>query len=425
MQSVVRVPVYIQAICREVAEATGVATEDVATVLADLGMTAIPDEVTGHWSADVPGAAPVSLADLRVATRGRFASQMLVQNQEICRELAQSTGFAADEVGKVLAALGLTVTPDEVTGHWMVQLPGAASLSLDDLRGAMRGIVVALLLTGVAATAPSALASDSGSTIIVNGGTSRNETNLDLSADGGTAVANANGGDDNVAVGVLGSAEAGNGGDAAADASGGMIELGDVNSGNNTGNVVNVRGSGGGNTIASGGTSRNETTINLSADGGTADAERQRRRRQRRGRGPRRRRGRQRRRRRRRRQRRHDRDRRRQLRRQHRQRRRRPVAPTAPGLRRQHRSSTAAPAATRRTSTSAPTAARPTPTPTAATTTSRSGSSATPRPATAARPTPTPTAARSTIGDVNSGGNVGNVVTVGSSGSAIRRRQHA
>jgi hypothetical protein len=167
------------------------------------------------------------------------------------------------------------------------------------LRSGLRLLPAALLLATVVTTAPAAGATGctpSGSTVIASGGNSRNETNLDITADGGIAVANADGGDDNVAIAILGLAEAGNGGEADANANGGMIEIGDINSGNNTGNVLNVRntggdgcgggggtgggnrnrtgggGGGGGSTIVSGGNSSNETNIDLSADGGIAVA---------------------------------------------------------------------------------------------------------------------------------------------------------
>src|SRR3954471_11055666 len=85
------------------------------------------------------------------------------------------------------------------------------------------------------------------SSVAVNGGTVSNETTIDLSANGGTAVFSADGGDGNVAVGGSGGiigdggdAAAGNGGVASAAANGGTIALGDVNSGGNQGNTIIV-----------------------------------------------------------------------------------------------------------------------------------------------------------------------------------------
>ncbi len=89
----------------------------------------------------------------------------------------------------------------------------------------------------------------------IDGGTSTNTTTVDLSANGGRATSNAQDGDDNVAVAgqellliqeapvpILTNEEAntGNGGTATAEANGGTIEVGDVNSGDNTGNVIQV-----------------------------------------------------------------------------------------------------------------------------------------------------------------------------------------
>jgi hypothetical protein len=115
------------------------------------------------------------------------------------------------------------------------------------------------------------------SNVRINGGTVRNATNIAISADGGTAVSNANGGDGNIAVGgnggVVGDggdASAGNGGVAVAEANGGAVTVGDINSGGNSGNTIVVEGTQGGNVAVDGGTVTNETTIAISADGGTA-----------------------------------------------------------------------------------------------------------------------------------------------------------
>ena len=151
----------------------------------------------------------------------------------------------------------------------------------------LRVVPVAAMLFGIATMAPaaSATACYQPSNVAVNGGRVSNETTLDLSADGGIAVSNANGGDDNVAVGgsggVIGNggnAAAGNGGVAVAEANGGMIDLDDINSGNNRGNTIAVStgsspcGYGPSNVAINGGTVSNETTLRLSADGGIAVA---------------------------------------------------------------------------------------------------------------------------------------------------------
>ncbi len=153
------------------------------------------------------------------------------------------------------------------------------------LLAGLRIVPVVMMLAGVASMAPEASATGcrQASNIAVSGGTVTNETTVDLSADGGTAVSNANGGNGNAAAGGPGGtggdggdADAGNGGLAFALANGGMIDLDNINSGNNSGNtIVASVGSypcsyGARNVNVSGGTVTNETTVDLSADGGTA-----------------------------------------------------------------------------------------------------------------------------------------------------------
>jgi hypothetical protein len=117
------------------------------------------------------------------------------------------------------------------------------------------------------------------SNVHINGGTVRNRTTLAISADGGTAVSSANGGNGNAAAGGPGGANgnggdaaAGNGGVAVASANGGAVTVGDINSGGNVGNTIVVGNTYGGNVAVDGGTVTNETTIAISADGGTAVA---------------------------------------------------------------------------------------------------------------------------------------------------------
>ena len=94
--------------------------------------------------------------------------------------------------------------------------------------------------------------------VVITGGTITNSTNLDISANGGTSIADASGGSFNTAIvtdvngggddvdglGSVDVASAGNGGGATATANGGAVLVGDVNSGSNTGNAIVV-----GNTI--------------------------------------------------------------------------------------------------------------------------------------------------------------------------------
>jgi hypothetical protein len=64
-------------------------------------------------------------------------------------------------------------------------------------------------------------------------------------------------------------ASAGSGGTAISNASGGSVQIGNVNSGGNTGNVISV-GPGSGNRSISGGNVANSTNISVNASGGTA-----------------------------------------------------------------------------------------------------------------------------------------------------------
>src|SRR5688572_7709532 len=168
------------------------------------------------------------------------------------------------------------------------QTTGAARFILKSrskLLVGLRVVPVAAMLFGIATMAPAASATScyQPSNIAVNGGRVSNETTLDLSADGGEAVSTANGGNGNAAAGGAGGANgnggnaaAGNGGFAVAEANGGMIDLDDINSGYNSGNSIALStGSypcnhGPRNVSINGGTVANETTIAISADGGTA-----------------------------------------------------------------------------------------------------------------------------------------------------------
>lgn len=83
--------------------------------------------------------------------------------------------------------------------------------------------------------------------VVITGGTMTNTTTLDIAANGGTAIGDASGGSNNVAVtnggssdGVVDIASAGNGGGATAAANGGAVSVGDVNSGGNAGNAIIV-----------------------------------------------------------------------------------------------------------------------------------------------------------------------------------------
>ena len=65
-------------------------------------------------------------------------------------------------------------------------------------------------------------------------------------------------------------ASAGNGGVATSSASGGAVQLGNVNSGGNAGNAIGVGDTWGGNVGVDGGSVCNSTQLSVSANGGTA-----------------------------------------------------------------------------------------------------------------------------------------------------------
>jgi hypothetical protein len=189
--------------------------------------------------------------------------------------------------------------------------------------------VTALLAGSVLAWTPDALANaypdqpigsvvpdcESGApaTVSIDAGTVTNITTLDLSADGGTAIGDSSGGDDNVAVtggdkekdkkggknnhkdnkhkdndkrdrdDASELAASGNGGLSDASGNGGAIAVENVNSGGNAGSAIGVGDTWGGGYDAcgnavggvyiDGGEVINETIISVSADGGTAIAD--------------------------------------------------------------------------------------------------------------------------------------------------------
>jgi hypothetical protein len=108
--------------------------------------------------------------------------------------------------------------------------------------------VFALVGGSLAFSAPTLAQDDCG--VVISGGSVANSTTLDLNADGGVAISDASGGEDNVAFiedfdgdgDVDGDdiAAAGNGGTADSSANGGAIAVGNVNSGGNAGNTIEV-----------------------------------------------------------------------------------------------------------------------------------------------------------------------------------------
>jgi hypothetical protein len=85
--------------------------------------------------------------------------------------------------------------------------------------------------------------------VMITGGTITNETIIDVSANAGTSISDASGGNNNLAVtgggndggdGGTDTASSGNGGVATSAANGGAVSIQDINSGGNAGNAISV-----------------------------------------------------------------------------------------------------------------------------------------------------------------------------------------
>jgi hypothetical protein len=105
------------------------------------------------------------------------------------------------------------------------------------------GSAVAVSLVGAGVLATPAAAQDN--CVAIYGGDIANETVIDLNANAGTAISDASAGSNNTAQTNGGGldvdvASAGNGGVATGSASGGAISLGNINSGGNVGNAIDV-----------------------------------------------------------------------------------------------------------------------------------------------------------------------------------------
>jgi hypothetical protein len=107
----------------------------------------------------------------------------------------------------------------------------------------------------------------------INGGNVDNSTNLTIDASGGTAIGDASGGNGNTGL-TYGdyTVLAGNGGVTRSDADGGIVVINEINSGGNQGNSIGVGSMCGGGSI-NGGTVNNSTNIDIDASGGTAIAD--------------------------------------------------------------------------------------------------------------------------------------------------------
>jgi hypothetical protein len=129
-------------------------------------------------------------------------------------------------------------------------------------RVALGSAVTLSLVGGSLLTASDAMAQCGGTTVdkkgepvmapaavMITGGTITNETIIDISANAGTSISDASGGNNNLAVTSNGSnggaggtdvASSGNGGVASSAANGGAVSIQDINSGGNVGNAIAV-----------------------------------------------------------------------------------------------------------------------------------------------------------------------------------------
>ena len=107
----------------------------------------------------------------------------------------------------------------------------------------------------------------------INGGNVDNSTNLTIDAGGGTAIGDVSGGNGNMGL-TYGdyTVLAGNGGVTRSSADGGIVVINEINSGGNQGNTIGVGSMCGGGSI-NGGTVNNSTNIDIDASGGTAIAD--------------------------------------------------------------------------------------------------------------------------------------------------------
>ena len=107
----------------------------------------------------------------------------------------------------------------------------------------------------------------------INGGNVDNSTNLAIDAGGGTAIGDVSGGNGNMGL-TYGdyTVLAGNGGVTRSSADGGIVVINEINSGGNQGNTIGVGSMCGGGSI-NGGTVNNSTNIDIDASGGTAIAD--------------------------------------------------------------------------------------------------------------------------------------------------------
>ena len=251
-------------------------TGGVAVATANGGMIDLDDVNSGNNRGNTiavnAGSSPCGYGPSNVAVDGGTVSNQTTPNLSADGGIAVANANGGNGNIAIAGAGGLLGNGGDAAaglGGVAVAQANGGTITVDDINsGNNRGNTILVGSTGLFGRA---------SNVRINGGTVRNSTNTAISADGGLAISNADGGNGNIAVGgaggVIGNggdAVAGNGGVAVAEANGGTVTVGDINSGDNVGNTIAVQGTQGGNVAVDGGTVTNETTIDISADGGTA-----------------------------------------------------------------------------------------------------------------------------------------------------------
>ena len=165
--------------------------------------------------------------------------------------VARRSGQAAHHINR-----GADCSPAGPATEW----GGWVQVKLQLSRIAVGSAVTLSLVGGSLLTASDAMAQcvtghdDKGEPIVapaavmITGGTITNETVIDISANAGTSISDASGGNNNLATtgggnggeGGVDTASSGNGGVATSSADGGAVSIQDINSGGNAGNAISV-----------------------------------------------------------------------------------------------------------------------------------------------------------------------------------------
>jgi hypothetical protein len=233
------------------------------------GVTGTGGDAAAGTGGDAAAAATGGMIDLDAITSGNNRGNTIVVNSGAApcgsgpRTLSINGGTVSNETTLTLSANGGVAVSSANGGNGNAAAGGAGGLlgNGGDAAAGTGGLAVAQANGGAISIGAITSGNNRGNTILVgssglfgrasnvhiDGGTVSNATTIAISADGGTAVSSADGGDGNAAAGgaggALGSggdAAAGTGGTAVSEANGGSVTIGDVNSGGNSGNTIIV-----------------------------------------------------------------------------------------------------------------------------------------------------------------------------------------